>query len=457
VHFARTVATIRPLPRLRDHAIAHSTVDAVIAKARSTLVGSAARLPAPSACIDCVEASAQLPFDEGLDLERQRFLELMVSPESRALRHAFFAERSAGRVAGVSASTPIRTIAAIGIIGAAESALAFGTRALAAGIPLTLVGTHADDGRAAGEFVQQQLGAQVVAGALARTTRDERLRLLTVGASLHDLANCDLVVDAAVGDLPLVEARLRALDGVLRTGAIVATVHTRHTDVPARATTRPGDVVGLELAGSVEEGRLLEVVRTVDTAPSTLATLLALGKRLRMTVVVAGAGGEGIAAPMWSAYRRQAGRLLDEGCTRAQIDQAMMRFGMTRMPAAAHADGADTPVSTRDTLPAVADAEIVERLLLSLINSGARLLESGTASRASDIDAVFLAGHGFPAWRGGPMHQADAIGIWSVVRMLERRARAAGPVAPEWAPVPLLEQLAMDGATLLDWKPRTGG
>jgi 3-hydroxyacyl-CoA dehydrogenase len=456
VHFARTVATIRPLPRLRDHELSDSTVDTVLAKARAALVGSAARLPAPSACIECVAASTQLPFDEGLDLERRRFLELMVSPESRALRHAFFAERSAGRVVGVSAKTPIRPIAAIGIIGTAESALAFGGRALAAGVPVTLVGTTADDGRAAGDGVQQQLDAQVVAGALASAMRDERLKRLTLSASLVDLANCDLVIDAGDGDLPEAAARLHALDGVLRPGAILTTVDMRRIDALARATARQGDVVGLELAGSVADGRLLEVVPGLDTTPDTLASLLALGKRLRMTVVVAAAGGEGIAAPMWSAYRRQASRLLDEGCTRAQIDQAMMRFGMTRLPAAAHDDGADTPVSTRGTLTAVPDAEVVERLLLSLINRGARLLESGTTTRASDIDAVFLAGHGFPAWRGGPMHQADAIGIWSVVRMLERRARAAGPEATEWAPVPLLEQLAMDGGTLHEWKPQSG-
>ena len=96
---------------------------------------------------------------------------------------------------------------------------------------------------------------------------------------------------------------------------------------------------------------------------------------------------------------------------------------------------------------AISDEEIVQRLVLAMVNEGAQILEEGIASKASDIDMVYLTGYGFPLHRGGPMCYADTQGLFNVVEDMKRFARNPHDDAAFWQPAPLLARLVAEGKT----------
>jgi 3-hydroxyacyl-CoA dehydrogenase len=501
-HFARTVALRRSVPHLRDRAPVLADGEALATRARVALTGPPVARGAAHACIRCVTATTTMTVDDGLDLERRSFLSLMSTPESRALRHAFFAERAASRIDGISSDTPTRTIASVGVVGAGTMGTGIAMSVLAAGLPVTLVDTSDEAVQRGIATITCVLEEQQRKGKLGADDVTGRLGQLRGTASLRELATSDLIIEAVFEELSLKQAVFRTLDDVARHGAILATnTSTLDVDAIARVTSRPGDVVGLHFFSPAQVMKLLEVVRGAATSPSVLATAMAFAKTLRKVSVVARNGDGFIGNRMWHQYARQAAFLLDAGCEPQQVDRAMEQFGMAMGPfrvsdlagndigwavrkrrALEQPDIVDSrapdrlceagrfgqkvgagwydyPANGREhtesaavrdmlrvhrqheglTPRVVSDTEIVERLMLALINEGAQLLDDGIASRASDIDVVYLMGYGFPRWRGGPMHYADQLGLWSVVRTLERLART-DPAS--WTPAPRLVRLA---------------
>ena len=99
------------------------------------------------------------------------------------------------------------------------------------------------------------------------------------------------------------------------------------------------------------------------------------------------------------------------------------------------------------TLRKISDEEIVQRLVFALVNEAAHILEEGIASKASDIDMVYLTGYGFPLYRGGPMNYADQVGLFNVVQAMNRFAQNPMDDAQFWQPAPLLARLAAEGKT----------
>ena len=497
-----TEVSASPPPRTRDIPPVEPGLAALCDAARGRIATQRPVPPAPLRAIDAIEAAGG-PFAEGLALERRAFLELMESPESKGLRHAFLAERAAGKVDGIGSDTPVRPLERAAVIGAGTMGAGIAVALLDAGLRVRVL--EADQAaldrglaRIAGIY-----DAQVRKGKLSAGERDRRLALLRPTLSYDEIAQADVVIEAAFESLDVKREVFLALDRVMRPGAILATnTSTLDVDAIAGFTRRPSDVLGLHFFSPANVMRLLEVVRGRKTSLDVLATALALGKKLRKVGVVSGVCDGFIGNRMLDAYLRQAWYLVEEGATPGQIDHAMEEFGMAmgpfrvgdlvghdvslairqrrraerpgylcstlpdklcRLGRLGQKTGGgwyDYPEGPRRPVPSPAveeliashrteigvsprpmdDGEIVDRLVYALVNEGARLLDEGVAARAGDIDVVYLAGYGFPRLRGGPMFHAERVGWDRVVARIREFSRNPHGDPGFWRPAPLLER-----------------
>ena len=506
----RLAAGARPLPRVRDLRIDYPDAEAFFQFARNTVGAAAAHLPAPRKCVDAVAAAVSRPFDEGLRVERAAFLELVQTPQSRALRHAFFAERAASRIPGLPEETPVRAVNAVAVVGAGTMGAGIAMCFLDAGLPVTLVESASEALDRGVATMRRNYESAAKKGRLPVTAIEERMRLLTPTLELRDVGAADLVIEAVFEDMAVKQDVFRRLDAIARRGAILATnTSTLDIDRIAAATGRPADVVGAHFFSPANIMKLLEVVRGAATAADVLATMMRVGKRIGKTAVVAGVCDGFIGNRMVEQYLRQAMFLVEEGASPQQVDAALEDFGMAMGPfrmgdlagndvgwrirqrryvekphvtysrigdrlcergrfgqksgagwyryeAGARAPIVDPAVDEliadyrREigaTPRAIAADEIVERCILALVNEGARVLEDGIALRASDIDVVYLTGYGFPRHRGGPMLYADTLGLYNVVRAMARIAALPRADTDFWRPAPLLARLAAEGGS----------
>ncbi|MGZ5251720.1 MAG: 3-hydroxyacyl-CoA dehydrogenase NAD-binding domain-containing protein [Caldimonas sp.] len=508
VAFAREKADVRPLPLVRDLKVAYPNADAYFQFARNTVGAMSRNFPAPLKCIDAVAASTKMKFDDGMRVEREIFMALMVTPESKALRHVFMAERAASKIADVPADTPLREIRKVAIIGAGTMGGGIAMNFLNAGTPVVMLEMKQEALDKGTGIMRKNYEAQVKKGKLKQDKLDERMALLSTTLKYDDLKDADLVIEAVFEDMGVKEQVFKTLDEVMKPGAILASnTSTLNVDKIASFTKRPQDVIGMHFFSPANVMKLLEVVRGAKTAKDVLATVMALGKKIRKTCVVSGVTDGFIGNRMIEQYSRQAGFLLEEGATPEQVDKAMEKFGMAmgpfRMGDLAGNDvgwyirkrryvekpeirysktadllcelgrfGQKTGAGWYDYLPGKRDAipskvvtdmlekhradlgitprkipddEIVHRLVYALVNEGARIVDEGIAQRASDIDMVYLTGYGFPMHRGGPMNYADTRGLFNVVQAMKRFAANPHDDAAFWKPAPLLARLAAEG------------
>jgi 3-hydroxyacyl-CoA dehydrogenase len=510
IAFARSVADQRPLPLVRSLPCKHPLGDAYFQFARNMVNGMAKNLPAPAKCVDAVEAATQLKFDEGMAKEREIFVNLMLTPESRALRHIFFAERAASKIPDVPSDTPQREIKSVAVIGAGTMGGGISMNFLNAGIPVTILEMKQDALDRGVATIRKNYEAQVKKGKLKADKYDQRMSLLKTTLKYEDLKHADLVIEAVFEEMGVKQKVFETLDATMKAGAILAS-NTSTLDVNkiAAFTKRPQDVVGMHFFSPANVMKLLEVVRGEKTAKDVLATVMSLAKKIKKTAVVSGVCDGFIGNRMIERYSQQAGFLLDEGALPQQVDRAIERFGFAMGPfrmgdlagndigwairkrrAIEHPDmkysrtadklcelgrfgqktGAgwyDYQAGKRDAIPSdlvnkmvedhrkelgitprkISDEEIVQRLVYALVNEGARILEDGTASKASDIDMVYLTGYGFPIHRGGPMLYADQVGLFNVVQAMKRFQKNPRDDQQFWEPAPLLAKLAAEGKT----------
>ena len=497
-----------PLARERTPALKDPEV---FATTRARLESRARGQRAPIACLECVELALELPFDEGIRKEREIFAACMASAESTALRYVFFAERAARRVPGIDKETPVRPIESAAIVGAGTMGRGIATCFANAGIPVRLMDSDSDALERALAAIRSDYEQRVARGRLGAADAEARIGLIEPIESLEKVAGADLVIEAVFEEMPLKEEVFRALDSVCDAGAIIAS-NTSYLDVNHLADLVPGrrgNVLGLHFFSPAQVMRLLEVVRTDSASPETLATVLALARRLGKLAVVAGVCHGFIGNRMLEGYAREVRFLLEEGASPAEIDAALTGFGMAMGPCAvsdlagldvswrkrkadAHlrdpakrysavADrlcemgrfgqktgagfyryepGSRAPIPDPEVDALIAEVaaesginrrtidadEIVERCLYPLVNEGARILDEGIALRASDIDLVWIAGYGFPRWRGGVMHWADAVGLDAVHAAIARFDESQD----FWEPAPLLSRLASEGKGFAD-------
>jgi 3-hydroxyacyl-CoA dehydrogenase len=476
-----------PHPRMRDRRVEHPNPEAFVLFTRTTVGAMAKDYPAAQRCVDCVEAAARKRFDDGMTFERNTFAALMMSPESRALRHAFFAERAASKIADVPDDTPQREVRKIGVIGAGLMGGGIAMNFLNAGLPVTILETKQDALDRGVATLRKHYEGNVRKGTLSEAKLEARIALLQPTLDYADLADCDLIIEAVFEEIGVKQAVFEKLDAVAKPGAILASnTSTLDLDKIASFTKRPQDVIGMHFFSPAHVMKLLEVVRGKTTAKDVLATAMAVAKKIRKTAVVSGVCDGFIGNRMIEQYSRQAMFLLEEGALPAQVDAAAERFGFMMGPFrmsdlagndigwairkrryveqpeltySAVADrlceqgrfGQKTGAGWYDYKPGdrkahasavvdalivehskaagiarrkIGDTEIVERLVYALVNEGAKILEEGIAGKAGDIDMVYLFGYGFPPFRGGPMRYADEVGAFNVVRAMRRYAEA---------------------------------
>jgi 3-hydroxyacyl-CoA dehydrogenase len=461
--------------------------------------------PAPLKCVDAVTAAITKTFDEGMDVERQLFLELVQSSESKALRHAFFGERAAGKIPDLPDDTPLRTIKSVAVIGAGTMGGGIAMNFANAGIPVQILEMKQEALDKGLATIRKNYENTLKKGKLTQDKFEQRVSLITGTLSYEAIAQADLVIEAVFEDMAVKQQVFKKLDEVMKAGAILASnTSTLDLDAIASFTTRPQDVIGMHFFSPANVMKLLEIVRGKQTANDVLATVMSLSKKIKKTGVVSGVCDGFIGNRMIEQYSRQAGFLLEEGCTPEQVDQAVEKLGFAmgpfRMgdlagndigwyirkrryidkPEVSYSKTADLlcelgrfgqktgagwydyKAGDRKAYPsqivndmivqhsadlgvqrrAISDQEITERLIFSLVNEAAHILEEGIAIRASDIDMVYLSGYGFPLHLGGPMFYADTLGLPTVVMAMEKYAK--GRHADAWVPAPLLLKLASE-------------
>jgi 3-hydroxyacyl-CoA dehydrogenase len=499
------------LPALvRDLPVQDKGAEGLISFARNVVTSVSKGYPAPLKALEAVAASATQSFEEGLRTERELFLQLMVSPESRALRHAFFAERAAAKIPDVPEDTKTRPIKTAAVIGAGTMGGGIAMNFANAGIPVALLEVKEDALQKGLATIRKNYENSARKGKLTAAQVEERMGLIRPTLKYQEVADADVVIEAVFEDIGVKEGVFRALDEVMKPGRILAT-NTSTLDVNkiASFTRRPQDVIGTHFFSPANVMKLLEVVRGQATAKDVLATVMGLAKKLRKTAVVSGVCDGFIGNRMLHRYLQQANLLLEEGALPQHVDSALEKWGMAmgpfRMSDLAGNDVgwfirkrhyAEDPSALRLRLAdricelgrfgqktgsgwyryeagkrdAIADKsieeliaahrkeagieprkvsaeEIVERCMYALVNEGAKILEEGVAQRASDIDIVYLTGYGFPPFRGGPMFYADTVGLYNVVRAMNRFAANPHADPAFWKPAPLLASLAAEGKT----------
>jgi 3-hydroxyacyl-CoA dehydrogenase len=505
----KVVAEKRPIRRISEMKVDYPNHEAFLQFARNMIKGVAGPFPAPAKCADAIAASLTKSFAEGMKVEREIFIGLMGTPESRALRHLFAAERAASKIPDIPDDTPTRKIAKVGVIGAGTMGGGITMNFLNAGIPVTILEMKQEALDKGVGIIRKNYENSMKKGKLTQEKLDQRMGLLGTTLTYDDFKDCDLIIEAVFEDIGVKETVFKKLDEIAKPGAILAS-NTSTLDVNkiANFTKRPQDVVGMHFFSPANVMKLLEVVRGAATAKDVMATVMQVAKKIKKTAVVSGVCDGFIGNRMIEHYGRVAGFLLEEGATPAQVDKALEKWGMAmgpfRMgdlagndigwairkrryvekPNIRYAKFADKlceqgrygqktgkgwylyKAGERKAIPdpevdamlveyrkelgitprKISDAEIVERCVYALVNEGARIVEEGIAARASDIDMIYLTGYGFPMFRGGPMLYADEMGLYNVARRMQAFAASSGDTF--WEPAPLIAKRVAEGKSL---------
>jgi|TARA_B100001094_G_scaffold332696_1_gene405885 3-hydroxyacyl-CoA dehydrogenase len=465
---------------------------------------------APGQIIKCVESAINLDdFDEGLKKEGEYFLECLLHPQREAMIHIFFGERAASKIADVPKDTQIKDIKKAGIIGSGTMGGGIAMCFANAGIPVHIIDQDEDNLKRGMSVIEKNYDFMVGRGKLTSDQKDMVFGLVTSSLEYKDLSDCDIVIEAVYENLELKHEIFKSLDEHVKDGAILAS-NTSGLDIDsiASVTKRPELVVGTHFFSPANIMRLLEVVRGEQTSNETLATIMAIGKKLKKAAVVSLNAPGFIGNRMLFRYTAQANMLLLEGALPHQVDQALESFGLNMGPfrmmdlvgldlgwRARKLGGKESPLhakigdelceqnrfgqksaagyynyseGSRAPNPApeneatyekissengftrrdISDEEIVDRCILALINEGADILSEGVAQRAADIDVVYINGYGFPIWRGGPMHHANAMGLDVVIEKLEKYKEITSNDA--YQPSEMLIDLAKNGEKLAE-------
>jgi 3-hydroxyacyl-CoA dehydrogenase len=463
-------------------------------------------LLAPLHCIQAVRAAIELPFADGLKRERELFVELMASPQAKALQHAFFGEREVAKVPGVPNDTPAREIGCAAVVGAGATGASIAMCFADARISVRLLdATQAELDRGLAT-IREHYADAVARDRLRQAQMDERLSRIRPTLSFDDLEDTDLVIEASCEELAAAREVFAKLDAVCKPTAILAT-NASGLDIDQLAATsmHPHEVMGMHFFTPVDQTRLLENVRGRRTAPEVCATAMKLGKLLGKIPVLVRASAGLVGERMLARQFREAFFLIEEGALPAQVDRVLCAFGFTMGPfMAIDLAGLDVAWCRRNAHferltprekacnilekvceqgrlgqktgdgfyrydselnatsdPAIeelivkhsrergisrrtiSDREVLERCLYCLIDEGARILEQGIVARPLEIDMIWIHGYGFPVHRGGPMFYADQNGLRVIYQSILEHGRHAG--AEYWTPAPLLERLANEG------------
>jgi len=474
--------------------------------ARQRIARRARGLIAPYRCIESVENAVKLTFEDGMRMEREFFVECLASEQSAGQRHAFFAERQANKIPGVPKDTPVKAIESAAVIGCGTMGGGIAMNFANAGIPVRVLETSEEALDKGLAIIRKNYAGSVSRGRISQEEMDGRMFLIGSATDYAQLEDADIVIEAAFEDMDLKKQIFAELDTACKPGAILAT-NTSTLDVNeiAAATSRPESVIGTHFFSPANVMRLMENVRGEKTSPETIASVMALTKRLGKVGALVGVCDGFVGNRMLYAYTRQANFLLEEGALPQQVDKVIFDFGFpmgpfamgdlagldvgwrirqrraaARDPEERYSSLADkicergrfgqktgagwyrydsgsrapqpdpeieklileTSAELGRTRRDIDDQEILERCLYPLINEGAKILEEGLAIRSSDIDVIWIYGYGFPIHRGGPMFYADKVGPSAIYQVMSRLQQEHGELLE---PAALLEDLAKSG------------
>ena len=504
IKFARGVlAAKRPPQRVKDREDKLEEIRANPAKFDEIVAQHAKKtrgLHAPAAAIEAIRLTLDTPIDEAQKKERDLFMKLVVGDQSKAQRHIFFAEREAAKVPGIGKDVAPREIKRAAVIGAGTMGGGIAMNFANVGIPVTIIENSEDALKRGMATIEKNYQMSVQRGSLTQENLAKRLALFTPSTDLNALKDADIVIEAVFENMPIKKELFGKIEKIAKPGAVLAT-NTSYLDVDeiAQVTGRVPDVLGMHFFSPANVMKLLEIVRGKDTAPDVLATAMAVGRKINKVPVVVGVCHGFVGNRMLSARGIEAEKLLLEGALPQDVDGALTEFGFPMGPfAMSDLAGIDVGWRSRkergvrneiaDTLAEqgrfgqktgkgfylyegraarpdpeveklivdasvrmgvkrrnVSKEEIIERLIYPMVNEGARILEEGIATRPGDIDVVWLYGYGFPAWRGGPMHWADTVGLKKIRDRLREMAKETGDKRHE--PAALLNKLADEGGT----------
>ena len=453
------------------------------------------------AVIRAVEAAVDLPFDEGMKREREEFMNLVLTPQARAQRYVFFAERKVWKIADIPDTTPTLPIKKVGVIGAGTMGGGISMNFLNVGIPVTIVETAQpalDRGLAT---IRRNYENTAKKGRLKQSDVETRMGLLSSGLNLDALSDCDLIIEAVYENMDIKKEVFRKLDRIAKPGAILAS-NTSYLNIDeiASVTGRPDHVLGMHFFSPANVMRLLEVVRGEKTAKPVIATVMQLARKIGKIAALVGVCHGFVGNRMLHQRQREAGKLILEGAMPWDVDRVIYDFGFPMGPfAMSDLAGLDIGWSketsksstireilcemdrrgqktgagfydydeSRNAKPSpvvekiildfaakkginrrtISDEEILERCIYPMINEGAKILEEGKAQRASDIDIVWINGYGWPVYRGGPMFYADLVGPEKVLAKMKNFEATMGE---DFKAAPLVEKVVAEKKQLQD-------
>jgi 3-hydroxyacyl-CoA dehydrogenase len=503
--FARKVIdTHMPLRKIRD---LNEKIEAarghpeIFEKVRRDYAKKFRGFEAWQSALRAVQVAVELPFDEGMKLERQAFLDLIPTEQSRAQRYVFLAERKVWKIADVPEDTPVLPIRKVGVIGAGTMGGGISMNFLNAGIPVTIVEAAQDALERGVATIRRNYDTTAKKGRMAAADVEARMRLLSPGLDLGVLSDCDLVIEAVYEDMMIKQDVFRKLDRIAKKDAILAS-NTSYLNIDeiAGVTGRPESVLGMHFFSPANIMRLLEVVRGAKTAKPVIATAMRLARKIGKIGVLVGVCHGFVGNRMLHQRQREAQKLILEGAMPWDVDRVIYDFGLPMGPfAMSDLAGLDIGWSkvtsksstireilcemdrrgqktsagyydydeARHSKPSalvekiildfaakhgikrrpIADDEILARCIYPMINEGTKILQEGKAQRAPDIDVVWINGYGWPVYRGGPMFYADLIGPEKVLTRLKQFEATMGA---EFKPAPLLEGVVAEKKRLQD-------
>lgn len=501
----KLVAEKRPLRRLRDDdsKLAAAKADrSIFTNAVAAMTKKSRGLEAPFAAADAVGYAIDLPFDEGLKKEREGFLKLVASDQSKAQRYAFFAEREAAKIAGVPEGTKPRPVNRVAILGAGTMGGGIAMSFANAGIPVTLIETGEEQLKRGMGIMQKNWEATAARGGIPADAPAKRMALINGVVGIENVGDADLVIEAVFETMAVKKEVFGKLDQFVKQGAVLAS-NTSYLNIDeiAKSTKRPQDVLGMHFFSPANVMKLCEIVRADKTAPDALVTAVTIARKIAKVPAVVGVCDGFVGNRMLAQRGKQSEKLLFEGALPQQVDAVVTKFGMPMGPFAMgdlagldigwrsrkdrgikseiadalceagrfgqktgkgyykYEQGSRSPLPDPDVEKlidetllrlgrkkrVVSDDEILERMMYPMINEGAKILEEGIAARPSDIDVVWLYGYGWPIYRGGPMYWADSVGLKHIAERLSFYARETND--PSLEPAPLLKKLAAEGKT----------
>ena len=507
----------RPARRVRDLAdkLEADRGSEVFAEFRANLEKKARGLFAPFKCVDAVEAAFELPFEKGMQRERELFQECMESPQRAGLVHAFFAEREVSKVPGLPRDTPVRDVERVGIIGAGTMGGGIAMNFANAGIPVRLLEVKQEALDKGLSVIRRNYENSAKKGRITQEQVEQRMALIEPTLSYDDFADVDLVIEAVFEDMGVKKDIFSTLDRVCKQGAILASnTSTLDIDEIASSTARPADVVGMHFFSPANVMKLLENVAGSNTANDVKATVMSLAKRIGKVGVLVGNCYGFVGNRMLHRRGAEATALVNEGASPQQVDRVLTDFGFPmgqfamsdlagidvgyRIREERRKAGEDIPPNWTDKLVEqgrlgqktqagiykyeegnrqpipdpevdrlieqfreeqgiqareVPDQEILERCMYVMINEGAKILEEGIAARSLDVDVTWIYGYGFPSYRGGPMFWADQVGVDTIRDTVRRFHDTLG--GDQWQPAALLERLADEGSTFASLNAKT--